>query len=52
MNALYESIGISKQAVHQHSIRQAKFDHKVQQLVKQAELLRKAHPGCGVEKMY
>ena len=52
MNALYQSIGISKQAVHQYNGRQVMLDHKVEQLVLGAELLRKAHPGCGVEKMY
>ena len=52
MNALYQSIGISKQAVHQYNGRQVEFDQKVEQLVVQAEVLRKAHPGCGVEKMY
>lgn len=52
MNQLYQSIGISKQAVHQYQGRQVKFDHRVEQLVKQVEQLRKTHPGCGVEKMY
>ena len=52
MNQLYQSIGISKQAVHQYNSRQVHFDHKVEQLVRQAEQLRKTHPGCGVEKMY
>ena len=52
MNQFYQSIGISKQAVHQYNGRQIKFDHQVERLVMRAELLRKAHPGCGVEKMY
>lgn len=52
MNQLYQSIGISKQAVHQYNSRQVKFDHRIKQLVMQAERLRKVHPGCGVEKMY
>jgi len=52
MTELYQSIGISKQAVHQYNGRQLKFEQQVEQLVMQAELLRKAHPGCGVEKMY
>lgn len=52
MNALYKAIGISKQAVHQYAKRQDVFDQKVTELVKEAELIRKEHPGCGVEKMY
>ena len=52
MNALYNTIGISKQAVYQYAKRQLFFDEKVQLLLIEAELLRKEHPGCGVEKMY
>ncbi|GAB5532942.1 MAG: hypothetical protein Roseis3KO_47190 [Roseivirga sp.] len=52
MNELYRCIGISKQAAHQYANRQVVFDDKVMRLVKEAEALRKAHPGCGVEKMY
>ncbi len=52
MNQLYQIVGISKQAVHQYDTRQSEFDQKVEQLVKQVELIREAHPGCGVEKMY
>jgi len=52
MNKLYQSIGISKQAVAQYAKRQLVFDYKTRQLVVEADLLKKAHPGCGVEKMY
>lgn len=52
LNQLYNTIGISKQAVHQYEKRQAVFDQKVFDLVAEAEDLRKIHPGCGVEKMY
>lgn len=52
MNMLYQVIGISKQAVHQYSKRQALFDWKVSQLLTEADELRSEHPGCGVEKMY
>lgn len=52
MNKLYSSIGISKQAVIQYNNRQLQFDENVAQLIVEADLLRKAHPGCGVEKMY
>lgn len=52
MNQLYNTIGISKQAVHQYMKRQQIFDAKLLQLVVEAEELRADHPGCGVEKMY
>lgn len=45
-------IGISKQAVNQYNKRQVTFDHLSMELVADAEMLRRAHPGCGVEKMY
>lgn len=43
---------MSKQAVHQSKIRQEDFDKELEMLVKQADILKKEHPGCGVEKMY
>ena len=52
MNALYESLDISKQAVHQYAGRQRVFDSQVSQLILEADELRSAHPGCGVDKMY
>jgi transposase InsO family protein len=52
MNQLYQSIGISKQAVWQYAKRQSIFDTKIVQLVTEADELRKEHPGCGVEKMH
>jgi len=52
MNALYRTIGISKQAVAQYDRRQEVFDKKVAGLMLEADELRAAHPGCGVEKMY
>jgi hypothetical protein len=52
MNALYKTIAISKQAVHQYASRQATFDKKIANLVMEADQLREEHPGCGVEKMY
>jgi len=52
LNQLYQCIGVSKQAVHQYASRQVAFDQKVEQLAREAEKLRKDHPGCGVEKMY
>jgi len=52
MNELYETIGISKQAVYQYARRQTIFDKKIGDLVMEADQLRAEHPGCGVEKMY
>lgn len=52
MNQLYRTIGITKQAIHQYAKRQCVFDKKTEQLVIEADELRKEHPGCGVEKMY
>ena len=52
MNELYKVIGISKQAVYQYQKRQEAFNNKLRMLLLEAELLRKEHPGCGVEKMY
>lgn len=52
MNEAYAVIGISKQAVAQYSKRQKLFDERVGILILEAEELRVAFPGCGVEKMY
>jgi putative transposase len=45
-------IGISKQAVSQQLRRQQVLDVRMDELIAEAESLRQAHPGCGVEKMY
>ena len=52
MNALYKTVGISKQAVIQYENRQNIFDKNCSDLFLEAEELRREHPGCGVEKMY
>ena len=52
MNQLYKVIEISKQAVSQYANRQVLFDERINNLLIEAEELRKEHPGCGVEKMY
>ena len=52
LNALYQVVGISKQAVHQYERRQQAFNEKVSHLLIEADELRRDHPGCGVEKMY
>ena len=52
MNQFYETIGISKQAVHQYDRRQQLFDQRLMELMSEADDIRRDHPGCGVEKMY
>lgn len=45
-------LGISKQAISQRRQYQQQLDVRLERLITQAERLRRAHPGCGVEKMY
>ena len=52
MNALYQTIDISKQAVHRYAIKEQAHEEKLRVLIREVEDLRKEHPGCGVEKMY
>lgn len=52
LNQLYQSVGISKQAVHQFAKRQQKFNDQLIELLSSVEDFRADHPGCGVEKMY
>lgn len=52
LNSLYSEIGISKQAVYQYDKRQKIFNDKMFNIIELADLIRKEHPGCGVEKMY
>jgi hypothetical protein len=52
LNQLYQIVGVSKQSVQQAKKRQRAFDKELALLVKQADEIKKVHPGCGVEKMY
>lgn len=52
LNNLYKVLSISKQAVGRFEFRQQEFELKLENLLLDAEELRKEHPGCGVEKMY
>lgn len=45
-------MNISKQAVYQARQRQLNFDTELMESISQADIMRKDHPGCGVEKMY
>jgi hypothetical protein len=52
LNRLYTEIGISNQAVDQYDKRQNEFDSKMLSGIEYVDLIRKEHPGCGVEKLY
>ena len=52
LKELYQTIGVSKQSVHQARVRQQCFDNELAELVTLVDQLREMHPGCGVEKMY
>ena len=45
-------IGVSKQAVYQSRERQRSFNIELDDLVGQVDIIRKEHPGCGLEKLY
>ncbi|MFV0346392.1 MAG: transposase [Bacteroidales bacterium] len=52
LNSLYKIAGVSKQAVHSNTVRDEKFQMKLSGLIMNVDILREAHPGCGLEKMY
>jgi len=52
LKELYEIVGISKQAVHQHIKRKDEFNRKLESLIWEVMELREEHPGIGLEKMY
>lgn len=52
MNAVYQVAGVSKQAYHQHVRKENLEQEKLHELILQVDLLRKEHPGCGLEKVY
>jgi hypothetical protein len=52
LGELYGVLGVSKQAFHQYTKRGASREEKVIALCQQVDLLRKEHPGCGLEKLY
>lgn len=51
MNQVYEVVGISKQALHQHRIRQLEGAKKAIEFFEQADTVRKEHPKAGCRKM-
>ena len=52
LNSVYRLAGLSKQAVIQQIKHQTVFEGQMAGLIMEADELREAHPGCGVEKMY
>lgn len=52
MNALYSTVGVSKQSVHQYLARQELFLERLSSLRKEVDAIRREHGGCGLEKMY
>jgi putative transposase len=52
MKTLYIVAGVSKQSVSQYNFRYAEYEKKLIYLIIEVDILRREHPGCGVEKMY
>jgi putative transposase len=52
LNSLYRVAGVTKQAVSQQFRRDKLFYYNVSVLIPYVDLLRKEHPGCGLEKIY
>jgi hypothetical protein len=52
MNQLYAVAGVSKQGHHQFLRRQHNRNILIDKLRSSIDLIRKDHPGCGLEKIY
>ena len=52
MQQVYLVAGVSKQAHHQFARRDLQWRLSLEELLVQVDLLRAAHPGCGLEKLY
>jgi len=52
LNKLYRVSGITKQGYHQIVKRHRLYEENLMDLLIHVDILRSAHPGCGVEKMY
>lgn len=52
MKSILAIAGVSRQAVHKHFAQDAFYQEKLSCLILEVDILRKEHPGCGVEKMY
>jgi len=52
MNQVYAIAGVSKQGHAQHMKREGAWNSLINNLRVELELIRKDHPGCGLEKIY
>lgn len=52
MKEVYQVASISRQAHSKEGVNQKNFGIKLQELIINVDALRRAHPGCGVQKMY
>ena len=52
MKSVLQTAGLSRQAAHKQQKQQATFQEKLSGLILEVDILRREHPGCGVEKMY
>ena len=52
MKGVYQIAGVSKQAHHQHGLRQGNWNLLIDALREEVEMIRQGHPGCGLEKIY
>ncbi len=52
MKSIFAIAGVSRQAAHAHFMQESVFQEKLSGLILEADILRREHPGCGVEKMY
>ena len=52
MKALYEMVGLSKQALHKFNAIEAKTLLKQERLIRQATVIRRTHPQIGCRSMY
>ena len=52
MTQVYQAANSSRQAHYQYNQRHTLSDERLFTLLAEVDVLREAHPGCGVEKMY
>ena len=52
MKQVYAIAGVSKQAHHQYQLGERNKEVLVRSLIPKVDLVRRDHPGCGLEKLY
>jgi hypothetical protein len=52
MKQVYAIAGVSKQAHHQYQLAEGNREILVASLIPKVDLIRRGHPGCGLEKLY